>query len=110
MLDFLSDNVTWLFALAFVSYFVFSVFTKKGRGKMMGGTIVETISTEVVQKEGMQTTTISAHVIQPKRGIPHVALEIHEKSKFGFSIRPIQLQREEARTLIRMLDEAVKKT
>ena len=55
-----------LFFFGFIAYFVFTVFTKKGKGRLFGGRIVKTIDKEIKQKKGISNSTIRVHVIEKK--------------------------------------------
>lgn len=97
-----------LFFLAFVGYFLFSVFTKKGRGRFFGGKIRRTIETEIKQKNGISRSTIRAHVIDKKNEQEaSVSIELNQHAFLAWSMMPINLSKTEAKTLISMLQEAV---
>jgi hypothetical protein len=104
------DNFIFVFIILFFGYVFYSMFSKQGKGRMLGGTITETATEEIVQKSGMLTTAIRTHVVETKNGDKRVGIEISENAKFGASFKPIKLTKMEAETLIRMLSEAVAKT
>jgi len=109
-MDQLIGNIIPIIAIGIIGYVFYSMFTKSGKGKMLGGTIVETTSEEIEQKSGMLTTTVRAHVVEASAGNKHVGLEISEGAKLGASYKPVKLSRSEAETLVRMLNEAISKT
>ncbi len=106
----LTDNIFYVVFVAFFLFVMYSIFSKKGKGKMMGGEIVETSANEIVQSSGILTTTIRTHVIKSKTGGRHIGIEISENAKLGASMKPIKLSKQEAEKLIGMLSEAVSKT
>ena len=105
----IDNSLHFLFA-GFFAFVLYSMFSKKGKGRMMGGDIVDTATNEIAQSSGMLSTKIRAHVIQPKSGAKHVSLEISENAKLGASMKPVRLSKQEAQTLIGMLNEVVSKT
>ena len=88
----------------------FGLFTKRGKGMMLGGRIVHSARDEVRQSRGLLRTALRAHVVEARDGNRHVGIEIYESAKLGASFKPVQLSRSEARTLIGMLEEVVAKT
>jgi len=96
----------FLFPILFfglVGYFIFMIFTKKGRGMILGGKIVKTIDDEIKQREGIGSTTIRVHVIERKKQIDHsVAIELNQHAYLAWSMMPIKLSKDEARQLISM--------
>ncbi|WGL17729.1 hypothetical protein PVT68_05390 [Microbulbifer bruguierae] len=105
------ENGLFYFAIAgFFGLAVWQLFTKNGRGKVLGGSIVETLSEQVVYKKGAKTTEITVHVIA--HGMPQklVGIEIKEKAFAGFSLKPISLSKAEALRLAKLLTEAAQKT
>jgi hypothetical protein len=106
----LLDNIVLILFIPFFAYVFYSIFSKKGKGRMLGGSIVDTSSDEITQKSGMLTTTIRAHVVESKSGDKHVGIEISENAKLGASFKPIKLSKSEADTLVRMINEASAKT
>jgi len=97
-----------LFFLCFIAYFVFSIFTKKGKGRLLGGKIVRTIDTEIKQSKGIARTTIRAHVIDRKKSVENsISIELNQHAFLAWSMMPINLSKEEAKTLVSMLQEAI---
>ena len=94
----------------FFAYVLWSMFSKKGKGKMLGGTIIDTAKDEIVQKKGVATMALRAHVIEAKDGTRHVGLELSENAKLAASVTPIKLSKKEAETLIGMIRETADKT
>ena len=109
-MELITDNFLNIAFAAFFGFVLYSMFSKKGKGMMMGGDIVDTATDEIAQTSGMLSTRIRAHVIQPKSGVKHVSLEISENAKLGASMKPVRLSKQEAETLIGMLNEVVSKT
>jgi len=98
-----------LFVVAFVAYFIFSVFTKKGKGRFFGGKILRTLDQEVKQKNGISNCTIRVHVIGKKETKENtVGIELSQHAFLAWSMTPISLTKTEAGELISMLQEAVK--
>ena len=97
-----------LFFIGFVGFFVYSVFTKKGRGRFFGGKILKTIDTEIKSRKGMMNSTIRVHVIEKKKQIENaVSIELNQHAYLAWSMMPINLSKDDAKTLISMLEEAV---
>lgn len=96
-----------LFFVVFIAYFVFSIFTKKGKGRLLGGTIVRTIGTEIKQSKGITRTTIRAHIIDMKHHAENsISIELNQHAFLGWSMNAMTLTKSEAKTLIEMLQEA----
>ena len=75
----------------------------------MGGRIVQTIDTEIKQSKGISRSTIRAHIIHKKHEVENsISIELNHHAFFGWSIIPINLSKNEAKTLISMLQEAIK--
>lgn len=106
----LFENISPVVFVAFFAFVMYSMFSKKGKGIMMGGNIVDTANDQIVQSSGMLTTKIRAHVIQSKSGERHLGLEISENVKLGASMKSVKLSKQEAEKLIGMLNEVVSKT
>lgn len=97
-----------LFPLVFAAFFAFvlwSAFSRKGKGRMLGGSIETTAAHQVSRADGLVKTTIRAHTIVANDGSRHVGLELSRNAKLGFQVTPIKLTRQEAETLIHMLRE-----
>jgi hypothetical protein len=109
-MDQIMNNIVFLAVPLIIGFVLYTMFTKSGKGRMLGGTIIDSSSEEIIQKSGMLTTAIRAHVVESKTKGKHVGLEISEGAKLGASFKPIKLSKPEAETLIRMLSEAVSKT
>ena len=97
-----------LFFFGFIAYFVFTVFTKKGKGRLFGGRIVKTIDKEIKQKKGISNSTIRVHVIEKKEQKDNaIGIELNFHAYLAWSMTPINLSKNDARDLISMLVEAV---
>ena len=98
-----------LFFFGFIGYFLFVVFTKKGKGISFGGRIVKTLDKEIKQKQGISNTTIRVHVIKRKKEKNNaVSIELNQHAYLAWSMMPINLSKNEVVELISMLEEAVK--
>ncbi len=109
----MNDLISSIFLIIFIGFMAFvfwSMFSKKGKGRMLGGTIIHTAKYEVVQTEGIAKTIIRAHVIETKTGSKHVGLELSESAKLAVSMTPIKLTKQEAESLIYMVKEVIEKT
>ncbi len=107
-MDDLFPYVFVAFVVAFVLFFLFLVFTKKGRGLMLGGRIIRTVKGEIKQRAGIARTVIRVHVIGRKKEPEHrVSIELTQSAILAWSMTPIQLTKPEATKLIAMLSEAV---
>lgn len=98
------------FVVFFFLYVLYTMFSKRGRGNLLGGTIIDSSREEITQKVGMIKTTIRAHVIESKTKNKHIGLEIAATSILSADIKPIKLSKSEAETLVRMLREAISRT
>lgn len=97
-----------LFFVAFVGYFIFSVFTKKGKGRLFGGKVLRTLDKEIKQKSGISNSTIRVHVIGKKETKEKsVGVEHNQHAFLAWSMTPISLTKTETRELISRLQEAV---
>ena len=97
-----------LFFVGFVGFFLYSVFTKKGKGRFFGGKILKTLDREIKQNKGIQKSTTRVHVIDKKREIENsVSIELNQHAYLAWSMMPINLSKAEARTLVSMLQEAI---
>lgn len=107
--EFLEQFGPFIF-LAFMAYVIWSMFSKSGKGRMLGGKILESASNEIVQKNGMVTLTLRSHLIESSSGRRHIGLELSQNAKLGASMVPIKLSKAEAEKLIGMLREIAEKT
>ena len=96
-------------AVLFVGFIGYTVMSKKGRGRLLGGQIVESISPSVRKKRGSVTTTVQIHRIQLKgdNRPNHIAVEICSRALLGFTIAPITLTESETKQLIMDLQTAL---
>ena len=94
-----------LIFVAFLAFVMWSMFSKAGKGKMLGGSILSSASQEITQSKGIQSTAIRAHTIQAKDGSRHVGLELSQNAKLSARMIPIKLTKHEAETLSTMLSE-----
>ncbi|RNC83166.1 MAG: hypothetical protein ED557_10670 [Balneola sp.] len=91
--------------------FVFwSMFSKKGKGRMLGGSIIHTSSEEIIQTKGIAKSVIRTHVVEAKNGSKHIGIELSENAKLAASMTPIKLTKEEAQKLVRMITEVANRT
>lgn len=109
----MGDIVDKVMLLAFVAFFVFifwSLFSKSGKGRLLGGKILTTAKDEIIKKEGISKTALRAHLVEAKDGTKHVGLELSQNAKLAASMTPIKLSKQEAETLISMIREVADKT
>ncbi|GJM08389.1 MAG: hypothetical protein DHS20C11_06650 [Lysobacteraceae bacterium] len=102
-----------IFPIMFVAFFAFimwSMFSKAGKGRMLGGVIIDTAKDEITIKRGIAKMALRAHVVEARNGRRHVGLELSQNAKLGASMTPIKLSRHEAEALIGMLREVIDKT
>ncbi len=98
-----------LFA-GFMAFVFWSMFSKKGKGRMLGGSIIHTSSEEIIHTKGIAKSVIRAHVVESKNGSKHIGIELSENAKLAASMKPIKLTKEEAQKLIRMITEVANRT
>ena len=96
--------------LAFFAFVMWSIFSKAGKGRMLGGSILRSASQEISKSQGIVTTSLRAHVIEAKDGSRHVGLELSKNAKLSASMTPFKLTRYETETLINMLREVASET
>lgn len=106
----MNDYFFYLIFAGIFAFALYSLFTKHGKGRMMGGTITETLPDEIVQKKGIVTTTIKVHVIDSNQSEKLVGVDISESAKLGASFKPISLSKTDAQKLAHMLNDAASKT
>lgn len=108
------DNIfSYIFPIVFIGFFVFifwSMFSKSGKGRLLGGTIIHTANDEIIQTKGIAKSTIRAHLVETKSGSKHIGIELSESAKLAASMKPIKLTKEEAEKLIRMIQEIADRT
>lgn len=104
------DNLLLIFFFGFVAFFIYSAFTKSGRGRMFGGKILKTSDDSIVQESGINKTTIKVHLIEKNHGEKCVGVEIIDNAKLAWSMRPITFSKAEAQQLVSMLNEAIGNT
>lgn len=109
----MDDIAGKIFPIVFIGFFAFvlwSMFSKSGKGRMLGGTIITTAKDEITTSSGISKTALRAHAIEAKNGTKHVGLELSQNAKLAASMTPIKLSKQEAETLIAMLREVIDKT
>lgn len=99
-----------IFVACFFTFIFWSMFSKKGKGRMLGGSIIHTSSEEIIHTKGIAKSVIRAHVVETKGGSKHIGIELSENAKLAASMKPIKLTKEEAQKLIRMLSEVANRT
>jgi len=102
-------KVIFLLIFAAIAGFVFfQLFTRRGREWALGGHIVQTYGSSIVQRRGMSKTTISVHALAPKHlgEMPRVGVEIARTAALSMSTLPLTLSQDEARALSEALREA----
>lgn len=104
------DIILPLLCLGGLVFFCWSLFSKAGKGRLLGGTIVDTANDEITTKGGLAKVALRAHVVQTKNGSKHIGLEVFQNSKLAVNLTPINLTKQEAETLIGMLREVADKT
>ncbi|WP_221801519.1 hypothetical protein [Oceanobacter mangrovi] len=109
-MDNVLSNVSLLIFFGFMGFVLWSMFSKTGKGRILGGKIVHTANDEIIQAQGTNKTTIRAHVIETNSGSKHVGIELSDNAKLAASMRPIKLTKQEAESLINMIKEVVEKT
>ena len=91
------DNFFYLFFFGFIAFFLYSVFTKHGRGRMFGGKIVGTLNESIVQTSGINKTIMKIHLIEKKSGEKHVGVDLTDNAKLAWSMRPLTFTQSEAK-------------
>jgi hypothetical protein len=109
-MDNILSNIPLLIFFGFMGFVLWSMFSKTGKGRMLGGKIVHTANDEILQTQGMNKTAIRAHLIETKSGSKHVGIELSDNAKLAASMRPIKLTKQEAESLINMIKEVADKT
>ncbi len=104
------DNLVVIFVVGFIAFFIYSVFSKSGKGRMFGGKIIESIDKSITSKKGMSKTKIKLHVIEKKKGENCVGIELSQSAVLAWSMTPITLTKSDAKLMIDMLNEAIDKT
>ena len=103
------DNWFWVFFVAFAAYIAYSLFTKRGKGRMFGGEIIETLQPTISKKRGMMRTNIKVHLVKP-RDRPNerdVGIEMSHSAMLAWSMTPITLTAREAAQLKELIDAAL---
>ncbi|TGD70531.1 hypothetical protein E4634_21015 [Mangrovimicrobium sediminis] len=109
-MELISKYGIYAFIVVFFIFVMYSMFTRKGRGMILGGNIVSTSGEEIEQKSGMISRRILSHTVEAKDGTKHVGIEISENAMLGKSLKSIRLSRQEAEKFVRMLNESISKT
>jgi hypothetical protein len=103
------DNWFWVFFVALAAYIAYSLFTKRGKGRMFGGEIIETLQPTISKRRAMMRTNIKVHLVKPK-GRPNerdVGIELSHSAALAWSMTPIILTAQEAAQLRELIDAAL---
>ncbi|MEO2266820.1 hypothetical protein V1358_05870 [Pseudoalteromonas sp. YIC-656] len=104
------DTILLSIFFGFMGFVLWSMFSKTGKGLMLGGKIVHTANDEITQTQGIKKTAIRVHLIETKSGTKQVGIELSDNAKLAASMTPIRLSKQEAETLINMIKEVTDKT
>jgi len=107
-MDTLSVLIFPILVFSLIGFVLYSMYSKSGKGRMLGGTIIKTAREEITQKSGITTRSIRSHVIEKKNSKQrHIGIEIFDSQKLGASLKPVILSKNEAEKLVRMLNESM---
>jgi hypothetical protein len=103
------DNYFWVLIVAFAAYFAYSVFTKRGKGRMFGGEIVRTLLPTISKRRGMVRTNIKVHLVKPahRPNERDVGIELSHSAVLAWNMTPITLTAQEASQLRELIDTAL---
>jgi hypothetical protein len=103
------DNYFWVLIVAFAAYFAYSVFTKRGKGRMFGGEIVRTLLPTISKRRGMVRTNIKVHLAKPadRPNERDVGIELSHSAVLAWNMTPITLTAQEASQLRELIDTAL---
>jgi hypothetical protein len=109
MMDATFDNYFWVFFVAIAAYIAYSLFTKRGKGRMFGGEIVETLLPTISKRRGMMRTNIKVHLIKPsdRPNERDIGIEVSHSAVLAWSMTPIILTAQEAAQLKELVDAAL---
>ena len=96
--DFL-ERFIWIFLVAFLAaYFAYSVFTKRGKGRLFGGEIIKTFEPMIEKRNGLTTTKIKVYLIKPHKRPQKIdiGIELSNSAMLAWSMTPITLTPAEA--------------
>jgi len=105
-LDALFDYFFWVFFVGIAAYIVYSLFTKRGKGRMFGGEIVETLLPTISKRRGMVRTNIKVHLIKPsdRPNERDIGIEFSRSAVLAWNMTPITLTAQEASQLRELID------
>ena len=104
------EYLVWLFFLGFMGYVIFSAFSKRGRGKMLGGKIVWSGKYHLIDEHKFSGSKshVQVHAIETKPNeAPKVGIELRHKAYTAFSVQPISLTLEQASEISEELKQAI---
>jgi hypothetical protein len=103
------DNYFWIFFVGIAAYIAYSVFTKRGKGRMFGGEILKTLLPTISKKRGMMTTKIKVHLIKPadRPNERDVGIEMSHSAILAWQMTPITLTSQEASQLKELIETAL---
>ena len=104
---------TLLLGLGFLAFVIYMSFSKRGRGRMLGGKIKWSGQYHLIDKQKFagSESRLQVHAIEGKAGEEDkVGLELRHKSYMGFSVQPISLTVEQAKWVAQEIQEAIKNT
>jgi len=103
------ELIILLFGLVIAAFFLFSVFTKEGRGKSLGGAIVETMDDTLELRDGLVKTKIKVHLLSVDGETENlVSLDISRSTFASYNLSVANLNKDQALRLITMLQSALK--
>ncbi len=92
----------------FIGWVLYSNFTKKGRGLVLGGEIEKTLDREVENSEGFVKTKIKVHILKPTNSEENrIIIEYLNKSKMHWNSTDINLSKNEVKEMCKLLNEAL---
>lgn len=108
-MDAFFDNFFWVFLVGIVAYIAYSVFTKRGKGRMFGGEIIKTLPPTISKRRGMVRTHIKVHLIKPsdRPNERDVGIELCHFAVLAWNMTPIILTAQEALQLNELIDAAL---
>ena len=102
-----------VFFFGFMAFVFFMGFSKYGRGKMLGGKIIWSGKEHQIEESkfsGMKSF-VQVHGIEGRKVSDEnkIGIELRSRSYMHFSTQPISLTTEQAKELIKELDNAINK-
>ncbi len=93
---------------AFIGWILYSNFTKKGRGLVLGGEIEKTLDREVENSDSFVKTKIKVHILKPRNSEENrIIIEYLNKTKMHWNSTDINLSKSEVKEMISLLNEAL---